>query len=181
MAVRVNRAPHNLVPQKWAFDHEIGPFIREILNQLFQLRTRTGGDEDAVSAQQTKELYPWAGVSFSDSDSSILSALFQTVRETTAIPQFIIPVKQVPFFSVTANHTCYGDEIVEAKSNITVYLNSSPNETEQITVKRNTTAGTVTIDGNGKNIDGFATIALATNYTSMTMFYSANSNEWIVI
>lgn len=47
--MKVNRAPFNLVPQKWAFDPEIGPFIRDILDMLFQLRVRTGGDGDDVN------------------------------------------------------------------------------------------------------------------------------------
>ena len=48
MATSVNRAPHNLIPKQWAFDQEIGPFVREILNQLWQLRNRTGGDADYI-------------------------------------------------------------------------------------------------------------------------------------
>jgi hypothetical protein len=55
----VNRVPHNLVPQQWAFDPEIGPFIRDIMDVLLQLRNRTGGDDDEVSNQSTRELFPW--------------------------------------------------------------------------------------------------------------------------
>lgn len=50
MATQVNRAPHNLIPKDWAFHPEIGPFVREILNQLWQLRNKTGGDDDFIAA-----------------------------------------------------------------------------------------------------------------------------------
>lgn len=52
MATQVNRAPHNLIPQEWAFHPTIGPFVREILNQLWQLRNKTGGDADYITEIQ---------------------------------------------------------------------------------------------------------------------------------
>lgn len=52
MAVNVNRAPHNLIPKEWAFHPEIGPFIREMLNIVWQLRNKTGGDTDYITEIQ---------------------------------------------------------------------------------------------------------------------------------
>ncbi len=46
--VRVNRTPLNTIPQQWAFDPEVGPFVRELLELIRQLRDRTGGDTDIV-------------------------------------------------------------------------------------------------------------------------------------
>lgn len=46
--VDVNQTSFNKIPQQWEFDEEIGPFIRDLLDQIDQLRRRTGGDEDAV-------------------------------------------------------------------------------------------------------------------------------------
>ena len=40
----VDNTPFNLVPKDWAFDPEIGPFIEELLDVIWQLRLRTGGD-----------------------------------------------------------------------------------------------------------------------------------------
>jgi hypothetical protein len=48
----VDRTPFNIVPKKWAFDPEIGPFMRELLDVIWQLRTRTGGDFDLVEGNQ---------------------------------------------------------------------------------------------------------------------------------
>lgn len=57
MSVSVNRAAFNSIPQKWAFDPEIGPFVRELLSQLRQLRDRTGGDDDSVSRLENETLF----------------------------------------------------------------------------------------------------------------------------
>ena len=43
----VDTVPFSLVPQDWAFDPEIGPFIREMLDVIWQLRNRSGGDFDS--------------------------------------------------------------------------------------------------------------------------------------
>lgn len=45
----VNQTPYNTIPKDWAFDPAIGPFIRNLLDQVRQLRTRTGGDDDATA------------------------------------------------------------------------------------------------------------------------------------
>jgi hypothetical protein len=49
MAVKVDRVPFNAIPKAWAFDREIGAFLRNLMTSQSQLRERTGGDIDAVS------------------------------------------------------------------------------------------------------------------------------------
>ncbi len=44
--MKVNRIPFNTLPEEWAFDPRIGPFMRDLLDTTFQLRERTGGDDD---------------------------------------------------------------------------------------------------------------------------------------
>lgn len=46
---KVNRIPFNTLPQEWAFDPNIGPFMRDLLDTVFQLRERSGGDTDVGS------------------------------------------------------------------------------------------------------------------------------------
>ena len=61
----VDNTPFNLVPKDWAFDPEIGPFIEELLDVIWQLRLRTGGDIDRVASSITEV----EAVSVSSSDS----------------------------------------------------------------------------------------------------------------
>lgn len=48
MATKINRIPFNTLPQKIAFDPELGPLFREILTILWQQRERSGGDVDGI-------------------------------------------------------------------------------------------------------------------------------------
>ena len=48
--VDVKRSPFNEIPSKWAFDPEIGPFIRSLMDQIEELRDRSGGDDDLISS-----------------------------------------------------------------------------------------------------------------------------------
>ena len=50
----VDTTPFNLVPQEWAFDPEVGPFVQELLDVIWQLRLRTGGDIDRVASSITE-------------------------------------------------------------------------------------------------------------------------------
>ena len=42
----VNSIPFAEIPENWAFDPVIGPFVRDLLDVTFQLRERTGGNSD---------------------------------------------------------------------------------------------------------------------------------------
>jgi hypothetical protein len=81
----------------------------------------------------------------------------------------------------SAAYTTAGSITVIATSNITVTLNASPDTGETVTIKRATTAGTVTIDGNGKNIDGASTHTLILNYESRNILYVTETDEWLIV
>lgn len=61
----------------------------------------------------------------------------------------------------------------------TVNLPAIPNQGDTYTVKKSVAANTLTIGGNGKNIDGSGSVALTTQYSSRTVIY--NGTEWSVI
>lgn len=48
MNVTVDRIPFNSIPNMWAFDPVIGPFIRDLMRITWQNRIRSGGDSDHV-------------------------------------------------------------------------------------------------------------------------------------
>lgn len=171
---QVNRIIYNTIPQEWAFDPDIGPFIRDLLDIIQQLKVRTGGNDDFVSNQQTKELFPWTALG----ESQLLPA-FNTEKESNPLPIFTVSQSPVDVLSVSANHTTAGDEIVIVTSNITVFLNPEPAELERVVIKRNTALGTVTVEGNGHTIDGAATYMQVINYESVTVIYI--DTEWVII
>lgn len=174
---QVNRIIYNTIPEKWAFDPEVGPFIRDLLDIIQQLKQRTGGNDDFIENQQTKELFPWI---LSESQETSATAFQSTKAESDQrFDLFHHGLISTPeFFSVSANHTTAGDEIIVATSNITVFLNTEPDEGERVIVKRNTAAGTVTIDPQGSTIDSAANYLQVINYESNTFIYSG---EWLII
>lgn len=192
------------IPLKWSEDPEIGPTVQYMWRFLYDLWRRTGGGSDQVSNQQLRELYPWmAGQNGQQSSPNVVFApycptskwtpefkapqshdalpAFATPAQFNQFPSFAVGAAKPAFFSVSAGHTTSGNEIVEATSNITVTLNATPDTDEIVIVKRNTGAGTVTVDGNGRNIDGAATYSLSTNYNTVTAIYSVASNIWLTI
>lgn len=63
--------------------------------------------------------------------------------------------------------------------NITLTLDSSPRDGQtHYFSKIDASGNTVTIDGNGKNINGSATLALSTQYDTMLITYMGNAGEW---
>lgn len=132
-----------------------------------QTRTRTGGDVDQIANQQIRELLPW----------------FSVANESEINRQYDFPqAHDLPLFVSTASsHTTAGDEIVEATGAITVTLNATPANEERVTVKRNATAGDVTIDGNGHNIDGDSTYTMLINYEGIDLIYSIESGVWLIV
>lgn len=83
--------------------------------------------------------------------------------------------------STGTNYTTSTNEIVVCTAAITVTLNPSPTHEEEVIVKRNTTAGTVTVSSASINIDGALTYDLVTNYEAVRIIYSQYDNEWFLV
>ena len=81
-------------------------------------------------------------------------------------------------YTASGDHTTAGNEVVVATAASTVTLNPAPVDREYVLVKRNG-AGTVTIAGNGNNIDGATTQTLTTNYEFFGLLYSGT--EWLIV
>ena len=177
---QVNRIIYNSIPPDWAFDPVKGAFIRDLLDIIRQLKTRTGGNDDFVADQQTKELFPWLE---SNAEESNVSSLFNgaAAQPQETLPWFLqsLSAQPVEIVTVFANHTTAADEIVIANAVLTVSLNPEPGLNERVTVKRNTGAGIVTIDANGSTIDGAANYQQVINYESNTFLFTESG--WLII
>jgi hypothetical protein len=69
--------------------------------------------------------------------------------------------------------------IVTASKTITCSL--QPLDGQTLIVKRKTTAGNVTVSGNGKTIDGATTFVLTVNYQTVSILYSSELGEWLIM
>lgn len=64
---------------------------------------------------------------------------------------------------------------------MTVTLLASPENGQMHTVKKIGTSGSVTLDGNGKNIDGSASHILSAQFESVTVHFSSELDEWLIL
>lgn len=87
-----------------------------------------------------------------------------------------------PVRTVTTNYTCTKyDAVILLNADVTVTLPSvSVGDQKRITVKViNAGTNTRTVSGNGKNIDGAATVTTTTQYTSWD--FVTDGSNWFVI
>jgi len=68
---------------------------------------------------------------------------------------------------------------VNAGSAITVTLPASP-PSNAVVIVRNSDGTVITIDGNGKNINGNATVQTIAQGTAVVIHYFIDSDEWLI-
>ena len=86
--------------------------------------------------------------------------------------------------NVTLNNNVTIVLVDTTSSGLTVTLNSSPVNGRVLRIKDKSGNGNVrniTINGNGKNIDGSSTTLINTGYGSIEMVYSSANNSWYII
>lgn len=157
-------------PRKWLEDEEIGPvivYLNQFLHDLFQ---RTGGGDDAISDEGTRELYPWHPAQDDDSNESV--NLFPKVMQNGKVFDVI---------ALTADHTTSGNEILICNNTslITVTCNTMPDDEEEIIIKRRGVEVDVIAS---KGIDG-ETIKkrIVTKYDSPHLIFTGEADEYSII
>jgi hypothetical protein len=112
----------------------------------------TGGTgSDLITETAKKELFPWD----------------------------ITPRQTVIYSSVSTAYTTTGYErILIVTSPTTITLNANPADGEIVSVKRRTAAGNVVISG---TIDGASSYTILLNNEGVTLMYSVEALEWLII
>lgn len=136
-------------------DRESFSYLRQINTILWQLWVRTGGGDDNI-----------------ESSSEDLRQ-FEDLTVKHPRPRNVV--------STSSNYTTTEDDIVICVNSgkVTITLNDEPEDLEVVTIKN--TLSTVSIDGNGKTIDGFTLLNLAERYHSVDLVYSVVNDAWSVI
>lgn len=81
-----------------------------------------------------------------------------------------------PYTIVATDFLVIGDT---TGGSFTINLPATPTAGDMYSVKKSVAANTLTFSGNGKNIDGAASVGLTTQYDTRTVIY--NGTEWSVI
>jgi hypothetical protein len=102
-------------------------------------------------------------------------------RKIGSLNQVNVRVVSSHTTSVETDHVLL---VTTASSGLTVSLRTTPNDGEVIVIKdRSGNANTrnITINGNGKNIDGSSSAVINTNYGAAKLVYSTSANAWFSI
>ena len=78
----------------------------------------------------------------------------------------------------SSNYTTAGDQTIIATGSITITLNTSPDDMEEVEVQRATSSGPVTVSG---TINSDSSYKLCGNYESKVFRYVTDRGEWIII
>lgn len=155
--VDVNQPPPLKLPQAFYTDSEIRAYMQQVGQILWQLWRRTGGSSDGISSTQNRDLY-------------------DSTAHVAALYQF-----KTNFQSTSSALTTSGTQCIVVTAAVTITLNDSPADGEIVKIKRATTAGAVTVSGNGKNIDGASTYKILENYESVQIVYSVLDDAWFIV
>lgn len=150
MSQDINKVPFNLIPSKWAFDPEIGPFIRELLNILNQSRERVGGDTDIVNNVtqiSNTNFYAQALLRDEQSETSFFYCdEYNSDRQFDAIPELArFYKKRVSSLTQASDYDMYSARNCEIK------LPSKPSDDSQVIVI-NEDGTEVKVNANGNKI-----------------------------
>ena len=85
--------------------------------------------------------------------------------------------KKVKTVATSADYTARPFDFVNATNRATVTFPSNPEEDDLIII-RNGDGSTITLSGNGKNMNGSATGELTTEGTAIEFYYFIASDEW---
>lgn len=158
------------IPEQFRRDRELRSYFEYLHRVIHDLRLRTGGGDDQVSNLGIRELYPYSPREEDDGVSSV--SLFSRPLNPDILGKFEV-------VSTSTDYTTKGNEIIICTNttDITITLNSTPEDTEQVHVVRQNTGG-VTISG---TINGDSTLQIGQRYSSPHLVYTIDGGEWSII
>lgn len=107
----------------------------------------------------------------------ISEAIANSILNVSVLPKKYVPDTE----KIDADYQTAGDHrlaCINDSGSITVTLNDTPDDSEKVSITR--TRDQVVLNGNGKNINGDATVTLAAQYVSLQVEYILEIDEWII-
>ncbi len=154
-------------PSKWLEDPEIGPvitYLNRYLHDLFIITT--GGTGNSIVADAViAEKYPWP-----------TAQPFDELKEFE-YPALIPEIKQFNAVTTSTSYTAIDHDFINAKANALITFPKYPEENSVIII-RNGDGSTITLDGNGKNMNNSSTGKIHQKGTSIEFHYFIDSDEW---
>lgn len=111
----------------------------------------------------------YAGLSFNSS-----TGVFSAPKVSTAL-RLPVSTKTTTYQIVATDYMICGNT---TSAGFTVTLPSSPSTGDSYCIKQVAAVNTLTVSGNGKNIDGAASVGITIQYMAITVVY--NGTEWSI-
>ena len=164
MAVKVDPFLHP-IPPELRKDKETRAFFEYFTRWAHDMWVRSGGGNDEIAAEATRELFPW---DITEQELDNVSNLFQWQPSTTG---------QFRAVTIAADYTALPFDFVNATTGSTITFPEYPQENDIIVI-RNGDGSRIKLSGNGKTINGSSTGELRLKSTSIEFYYFIDSDEW---
>jgi len=165
MAVRVDPFLHP-IPPELRKDKETRAFFEYFTRWAHDMWVRSGGGNDEIAAEATRELFPW---DITEQDLDNVSNLFQWQPSTTG---------QFRATTESTDYTALPFDFVNATTGATITFPEYPQENDIIMI-RNGDGSRIKLNGNGKTINGSSTGELSREGTAIEFYYFIDSDEWV--
>ena len=158
MGIAANPPPQARLPEKLLQDDELRPFFTTLQEDMYRIWLRSGGGTDKVSEIELD---------------------LDTINERLSSLESRLTYLEGTIIVTAVDVTAFGNTTIICTDALTVELNADPLDKDLVKVKARN--GNVTIDGNGKNIDGNSSVIIRRNFTGLDMVYSSELDVWSIV
>lgn len=158
------------IPQSLKEDSETRQFFEYFVKWAHDIWLRTGGSEDSVSDTGVRESYPWAQDD-SGKDNLNVQGLYSQLQAVKILTKKVIN---------SESYTAVDDMLIKSKNGSTLKLPLNPSE-DCVIYAHNADGTLLTINGNGRKINGHDEVKLARKGNGLQIYYFVDENEYIAI
>ena len=160
--------PIEQVPSQLLENHDMRIYFEELQRWRFDVFVKLGEGNDPVSDSEE----------FSIEDTSTNSELLEEFE--TEFSQIVMPViKETEVIATSTDFTTTGSQIIICTNTaaITITLNATPDDAEQVHIVRQNT-GAVAVSG---AINGDTSLTIGNRYSSPHLVFTIDADEWNII
>ena len=177
---RVNPPPNLRTPKRFMAENDSRSYFEQLEFILFQLWGRTGGQNDDINDGGESIEAILIRLDIIELRLDVIEAAILIINDRL---DYLEGSTTVTAIDHTIDNTITGHQTIICTADITVFLDATPNDRDTAEIKQTDTK--LTIDGNGKLIDGNATLSIRKQNTALktglTMRYSSSLDGWYVL
>lgn len=181
MAQKVDPFIHP-IPKSLLNNPETRSYFEYLNRWAHDMWRRTGGSEDLIDAGGTRETYPWSEDFAEDSRDSFYSSLTANTEIDQEI-SYNFPIEPHQTFnavSASLNYTAADWDWINAKRAATITFPEYPSDGAEIIIRVGDNT-LISLNGNGRLINGSSTGVLRQKGTSIRFKYFIDESEWFAI